>query len=69
MGLMKSFAGQQWRHRHENRLMDTPGGGRRERVGCMKRVMWKLTLPYIKEIANGNLLYHSGNSNQGSVTT
>ena len=26
MGLMKSFAGQQWRHRHENRLMDMEGG-------------------------------------------
>ena len=29
---------------------------------------WKLTLPYVKQIANGNLLYDSGNSNQGSVT-
>ena len=36
---------------------------------CMERVTWKLTLPYIKEIANGNLLYGSGNSNRGSVST
>ena len=34
-----------------------------ERVRCMERVTWKLTLPYVKEIANGNLLYGSGNSN------
>ena len=31
-----------------------------ERVRCMERVTWKLTLPYIKQIANGNLLYGSG---------
>ena len=27
------------------------------------------TLPYVKQIANGNLLYDSRNSNQGSATT
>ena len=26
----------------------------------MERVTWKLTLPYTKQIANGNLLYGSG---------
>ena len=31
----------------------------------MERVKWKHTLPYIKEIANGNLLSDLGNSNQG----
>ena len=40
-----------------------------ERVRCIERVTWKLTLPSIKEIANGNLLYGSGNSNRGSVST
>ena len=30
-----------------NRLMDM-GRGRKERVGCMERVTWKLTLPYVK---------------------
>ena len=40
-----------------------------ERVTCMERVTWKLTLPYVKSIANGNLLYDSGNSNRGSVST
>ena len=42
--------------------------GRKERVRCMERVTWKLTLPYVKQIANGNLLYDSENSNVGSVT-
>jgi len=27
------------------------------------------TLPYVKEIANGNLLWDAGNLNLGSVTT
>ena len=35
----------------------------------MERVIWKLILPYEKEIANGNLLYGSANSNRGSVST
>ena len=39
-----------------------------ERVRCMERVAWKLTLPYVKQIANGNFLYGSGNS-KGSVST
>ena len=37
-----------------------------ERVKCMERITWKLTLPYVKQIANGNLLYVSGNPNRGS---
>ena len=40
-----------------------------ERVRCMERVTWKLTLPYVKYKANGNFLYGSGNSNRGSVST
>ena len=28
--------------------------GKKERVGYMDRVTWKLTLPYVKQIANGN---------------
>ena len=27
-----------------------------ERVRCMERVTWKLTLPYVKQTANGNSL-------------
>ena len=44
-------------------------GRREERVRCMKRVTWKLTLPYVKQIANRNLLYGSGKSNGHSVST
>ena len=43
----------------ENRLMDMGRG--EERVKYMERVTWKLTLPYIKWIANRNFLYVSGN--------
>ena len=35
----------------------------------MERVTWRLILPYVKQIANGKLLYGSGNSNRGSVST
>ena len=38
----------------ENRLMEMGKG--EERVRCMERVTWKLTLPYVKYIANRNLL-------------
>ena len=43
-------------------------GRREERLRCMKRVTWKLIVPYVKWIANRNLLYGSGNSNRGSVS-
>ena len=45
----------------ENRLMDMER--EEERVRCMERVTWKLTLSYVK------LLYVSGNSYRGSVST
>ena len=51
----------------ENRLMDMGRG--EQRVRCMERVTWKLTLSYVKQIANWNLLYDSGSSNRGSVLT
>ena len=51
----------------ENRLMDMGRG--EERVRRMARVTWKLTLPYVKQRAKGNLLSGSGNSNRGSVST
>ena len=44
-------------------------GRGKERVRCVERVTWKLTLPYVKKIANRNLLYGSGNSNRDSVST
>ena len=46
MVLMNLFARQQWRNRHRE---ETYGMGRgEERVRCMERVTWKLTLPYEK---------------------
>ena len=66
MILMNLFARQQWRN-IENRLMDTRRG--EGKVRCMERVTWKLTLPYVKLRAMGNLLYGSGNSNRDSVPT
>ena len=51
----------------ENRLKDMRRG--EERVRCTERVTWKLTLPYVKYIANRKLLYGSGNSNRDSVST
>jgi len=40
-----------------------------ERVRYMEGVTWKLTLLYVKYIANRNFLYVSGNSNSSSVST
>ena len=46
------------------------GGGDEEGEGGMYgRSTWKYTLPYVKQITNENLLYDSGNSNQGSEIT
>ena len=47
----------------ENRPMDMGRG--EERV---ERITWKLTLPYVKQIANRNQFYDPGNSNRVSVT-
>ena len=47
MVLKNLFTGQQWRETDiENRLMDIGRG--EERLRCMERVTWKLTLPYVK---------------------
>ena len=43
-------------------------GRREERVKCMERVTWKLTLPYVKQIAKEKLLYDSENSNRVAVS-
>jgi len=34
----------------------------------MERVTQRFTIPFVKQIVNGNLLYDSGNSNRGSET-
>ena len=30
---------------------------------CMDTVTWEFTIPHVKQIANGDLLYDAGNSN------
>ena len=57
------FAGKHWRNRYRKQIY---GQGERGRgVRCIERVTWKLTLPYVKQIANGNLLYGSGKLKKG----
>jgi len=63
MALMNLFAWQQWRCRYRTALADTAG---EERVGWIERVAWKYKH---LEIASGNFLYDTGNSNHSSVTT
>ena len=47
----------------QTQRIQTYGHGRgEERVRCMERVTWELTLPHVKQIANGNLLYGSEDS-------
>ena len=46
MVLKNLFIGQHGETDLENRLMDM--GTELERVRCMERVTWKLTLPYVK---------------------
>ena len=68
MVLMNLFAGQQWRckHRGQSYGHGEQGGRRgwdrgREYHGSIYTIICK--------IASGNLLYDSGNSNGGSITT
>ena len=49
--------------------MDMGGGEEGEGETNGESSVEAYTLPYVKQIANGNLLYDSGTSNQGSVTT
>ena len=66
MVLMNLLARQQWRNRHREQIYRHGGsGGEGEMYG---KVTWKLILPYVKEMAKGNLLYGSGNSNRGSIS-
>ena len=50
MVLKNLFAGQQWRNRHREQTMDMGRG--EERVRCMERVTWKLTVPCVKQISS-----------------
>ena len=69
--LMNLFPGQQWRCRHREQTYGHRLGRAEEGEGEMNREssMEADTLTYLKEIASGNLLYASGNTNLGPVTT
>ena len=54
MVLKNLFSGQQWETDIEKIL--THVWEREEGVRCMERVTWKLTSPYVKQMANRNLL-------------
>ena len=67
MVLKNLFTGQHWRNRHREFIY---GHGERGGEGeIYEKSTWKLTLKYVKQTANRNLLYGSGNSNRGSVST
>ena len=55
----------------EDRLVDTVmgGGGRASRGWDVWKSNMETASPHVKQIANGNLLCGSGNSNQSSVPT
>ena len=56
MVLMNLFSRQQWRNRHREQICGHGREGRIERVRCMERITWKFTIPYVKQIANGNFV-------------
>ena len=64
MVLTNLFAEQQWRCRHREQLMDKGGGEQGEGEMNGNSSMDAYTLTRVKQAANGNLLYDSGNSNQ-----
>ena len=64
MVLMNLFSWQQWKNRHREQTLDM--GREEEGVRYMERITWKHTIPYVKQTANGNFLYDSGNSNRDS---
>ena len=65
--LKNLFTGQQWRNRHREQ---TYGHGERGREGEMYgKSNVETCIAICKTDSNGNLLYGSGNSNRGSVST
>ena len=68
MVLKNLLTGQQWRNRHREQ---TYGHGERGGEGEMygkSNMETYITGKYVRQIANRNLLYGSGNSNRGSVS-
>ena len=67
MVLIKLFVGQQWRHRQRIDLWTWESW--EEGEGGIYRESNMENYIAIYKIANGNVLYDSGNSNLGSITT
>ena len=59
MALMDLFSGQQRRNRHREKDLWTRWEERREERRRMERITQKFTIPCVKQIADGNLLYDS----------
>ena len=67
MVLKNLFSGQQWRNRHREQ---TYGHGERGgEVEMYGKSNMETYITIYKIDSNGNLLYGSGNSNRGSVST
>ena len=62
------FAGPQWRGRHREQTYGYGEWEEGESGMNGESNMETYSLPYVKQIGSGNLLYDLGNSNQSSVT-
>ena len=69
MVLMNLFAGQQWGRRHREQAYGQDKGGEGEGEMNGESSMEAYSRPYVTQIASGNLLCDSGNSNWGSIVT
>ena len=58
---MNQFAGQQYRCKHREQILDPMGEG--EEGTNLKSNIETYTLPYVKQITSGNFLYDQGSSN------
>ena len=65
MRLMNLFAGQHWRRRHREQICGHRWEGQWDELRAQQETCM---LPYVKQIASGNLLHDSGSSNQCPVT-
>ena len=69
MVLMNLFAGREWRCRHREQTYGSGVEERGKREGDRWREQHGNVHTTTCQIASGDLLYDSGNSNQSSVTT
>ena len=65
---MVNLLRQQWRYRHREQTYGPGWGEEGEGEMLGESSVDAYALPYVKQIANANLLYDSGNSNWGFIT-